>query len=124
MIISSSIHVAANGKISFSFYDWLVLHCMFISSLVAQLVKNTPAMQETPVRFLGLEDPLEEGTATHSSTLAWRIPQTRESVHGFAKSRTRRSNFHCHFVYILHIHMYVYTHIYVYIAHLLYLYIC
>ena len=34
---------------------------MFISSLVAQLVKNTPVMQETPVQFLGLEDPLEEG---------------------------------------------------------------
>ena len=111
MIISSSIHVAANGKISFSFYDWLVFHSMFISSLVAQLVKNTPAMQETPVRFLGLEDPLEKGMATHSSTLAWRIPQTRESVHGFAKSRTWRNDFHFHFIYILHIHIYVYTHV-------------
>ena len=39
------------------------------TSLVAQLVKNPPAMQETPVRFLGSEDPLEKGKATHSSVL-------------------------------------------------------
>ena len=44
------------------------------ASLVAQLVKNLPAMQETWVRPLGWEDPLEEGMATHSSILAWRIP--------------------------------------------------
>ena len=43
-------------------------------SLIAQLVKNLPAMQETLVQFLGEEDPLEKGTATHSSILAWRIP--------------------------------------------------
>ena len=41
--------------------------------LIAQLVKNLPAMQETSVRLLGWEDSLEEGTATHSSVLAWRI---------------------------------------------------
>ena len=46
------------------------------ASLVAQLVKNPPAMQETPVRFLGWEDPLEKGKATHSSILARRIPWT------------------------------------------------
>ena len=40
---------------------------------MAQLVKNLPAMQETWVRSLGLEDPLDKGTATHSSILAWRI---------------------------------------------------
>ena len=44
--------------------------------LVAQLVKNQPAMQETWVQSLGWEDPLEKGTATHSSILAWRIPWT------------------------------------------------
>ena len=44
-----------------------------ITSLVAQLVKNPPAMQETLVRFLVQEDPLEKGKATHSSILAWRI---------------------------------------------------
>ena len=43
-------------------------------SLVAQIVKNPPAMGETWVRSLGWEDPLEEGMATHSSILAWRTP--------------------------------------------------
>ena len=46
------------------------------ASLVAQLVKNLPAMWETWVRSLGWEDPLEKGQATHSSILAWRIPWT------------------------------------------------
>jgi len=46
------------------------------ASLMAQLVKNPPTIQETWVRTLGWEDPLEKGTATHSSILAWRIPQT------------------------------------------------
>ena len=46
------------------------------SSLVAQLVKNPSAMQETCVRSLGWEDPLKKGKATHSSILAWRIPWT------------------------------------------------
>ena len=46
------------------------------ASVVAQLVKNPPAMQETWVRSLGWEDPLEKGKATHSSILAWRIPWT------------------------------------------------
>ena len=44
------------------------------ASLVAQTVKNPPTMQETWVQSLGWEDPLEEGMATHSSILAWRIP--------------------------------------------------
>ena len=44
------------------------------TSLVAYLVKNLPAMRETWVQSLGWEDPLEKGKATHSSTLAWRIP--------------------------------------------------
>ena len=46
------------------------------ASLVAQLVKNPPAMWETCVRSLGREDPLEKEMATHSSILAWRIPRT------------------------------------------------
>ena len=45
--------------------------------LVAQMVKNLPAMRKTWVRSLGWEDPLEEGMATHSSILAWRIPKDR-----------------------------------------------
>ena len=48
------------------------------TSLVAQVVKNLPAMQEIWVWFLGWEDPLEKGMATHFSILAWRIPQTEE----------------------------------------------
>ena len=47
-------------------------------SLVAQLVRNLPAVQETWVRSLGWEDPLERGTATHSSILAWIFPWTEE----------------------------------------------
>ena len=47
-------------------------------SLVAQMAKNVPAMQETRVRSLGREDPLKEGMATHSRILAWRIPWTEE----------------------------------------------
>jgi len=46
------------------------------ASLVAQLAKNLPAMQESWVQSLGWEDPLEKGKATHSSILAWRIPWT------------------------------------------------
>ena len=48
------------------------------ASLIVQLVKSLPAMQETQVRFLGQEDPLEKEMATHSSILAWRIPWTEE----------------------------------------------
>ena len=49
------------------------LHCSR-ASLVAQMVKNLPAMQESLVRSLGQEDPLQKEMATHSSTLAWKIP--------------------------------------------------
>ena len=48
------------------------------ASLVAQMVKNPPAIQETRVRSLGWEDPLEESMATYSSILAWRIPWTEK----------------------------------------------
>ena len=46
--------------------------------LPALVVKNPPAIQETPVRFLGWEDPLEEGMVTHPSILAWRTLWTKE----------------------------------------------
>ena len=61
------------------------------ASLVAQVVKNPPAMQETWVQSLGWEDPLEEGLATHSSILSWRIPWTEEPgglQHSIAKGLT------------------------------------
>ena len=48
------------------------------TSLVAQMVKNLPAVQETQVQFLGWKDLLEEKMATHSSFLAWRIPWTEQ----------------------------------------------
>jgi len=58
---------------------------------VAQLIKNLPAMQETWAQSLGWEDLLEEGMATHSSMLAWRIPMDRgawwATVHGVTKSQ-------------------------------------
>ena len=52
--------------------------CLDEASLLAQTVKNLPAMLETWVRSLGQEDPLEKGKAIHSSILAWRIPWTEE----------------------------------------------
>ena len=48
------------------------------ASLIDQTLKNLPAMQEIWARFLGQEDPLEKGMATHSSVLAWEIPWTKE----------------------------------------------
>ena len=68
----------------------------FRASLVAQRVKNPPAMRESWVWTLGQEDPLEEGMATHPSVLVWRIPMDREAwwatVRGVTKSRTQLSD--------------------------------
>ena len=70
---------------------------------MAQLVKNPPAMQETQVRSLGGGNPLEEEMATHSSTLAWKIPWTEEpggySPWGRKESdTTERLHFHFHLI--------------------------
>ena len=92
------------------------------ASLIAQLVKNPPAMRETWVRSLGWEDPLEKETATHSSILAY-------TVHGVARSWTRLSDFHslthslmvdlqyCQFrvhskvtLFYIYINIYIHTH--------------
>ena len=59
------------------------LNIILSACLVARVIKNPPAMQETRVQSLGWEDLLEKGKATHSSILAWRIP-----VHGVSKSWT------------------------------------
>ena len=65
-------------------FEHLFIYSDFITgyisgdSLVAQMVKNLYAMQETRVRSLGWEDPLEKEMATHSSTFAWKIPWTEE----------------------------------------------
>jgi len=62
-------------------YNW--------ASLIAQMVKNLPVMQETSIRSLGQDDPLEKGMAAHSNILAWRIPWTD---HGIAKSGKQLNN--------------------------------
>ena len=80
---------------------------MYGVSLVAQLVKNPSAVQETLVRFLGWEDPLEEGTATHPSIFASEIPWTEEPGglqsmrsqrvgHNWASKQTLREYAHTH----------------------------
>ena len=56
------------------------------------MVKRLPAKQDMPVQSLGREDPLQKEMATHSSTLAWKIPWMEEPA-GVAKSQTRRSDF-------------------------------
>ena len=63
----------------------------FWASLIGQLVKNLPVLQETPVRFLGQEDPLEKEIATHSSVLAWKIP-TDEEPGGLQSMRSQESD--------------------------------
>ena len=68
------------------------LPSIYWASLVAQLVKNPPAMWESWVRSLGWKDPLENRKGTQSCILAWRIPWT--TVHRIAKSQTQLSNFH------------------------------
>ena len=79
---------------------WLLLLLLLFvfPRLVAQTVKNLPAMQETQVRSLGWEDPLENGMATHSSIPAWRIPWADQGV---AKSRTRQRDYCFLFTFFL-----------------------
>ena len=66
------------------------------ASLVAQIVKRLPAVRETRVRFLGWEDPLEKEMATHSSTLAWKIPWTEEPGRLQSMDTTEWLHFHFH----------------------------
>ena len=63
-----------------------MLKMINVASLVAQMVKNLPVVQETQVQYPGGEDPLEKGMATLSSILAWRIPWTD---HGVTWSQTK-----------------------------------
>ena len=70
-------------------YIYIHIYTYIWASLVAQIVKNLPAMQETQVPSLGQEDPLEERMATHSSFLAWRIPWTEEPS-GLQSMRSQR----------------------------------
>ena len=59
-------------------HTYIHIHTYIWASLVAQMIKNLPTKQETWVRSLSQEDPLEKGMATHSNILAWRIPWTEE----------------------------------------------
>ena len=76
--------------------NFALSHLSVGASLLAQMVKNLPAMREIWLQSWGWEDPLEEGMATHSSILAWRIPMDRgtwwATVHGVTKNRTQLSN--------------------------------
>ena len=58
--------------------EWMYIYIYILASLVAQMVKHLPTMQETQVQSLGWEDLLEKEMATHSSILAWKIPWTEE----------------------------------------------
>ena len=69
-IYVSKVYLDISCDLKISLKDW--------TSLVAQMVKRLPAMRETRVLFLGLNDPLEKEMAIHSSTLAWKIPWTEE----------------------------------------------
>ena len=68
----------------------------YCASVVAQVVKNMPTVCETWVRSLSREDPLEEGMATHSSVLTWRVPMDRgawwATTHGATQSQTQLSD--------------------------------
>ena len=69
---------------------------IFWASLIAQLVKNLPAMQETLVWFLDQEYPMEKGKAIHSNILAWRIPWTIQSME--SQRQTQLKDFHLCFL--------------------------
>ena len=94
LILSSTLCNLADVCIVFTFFERLIfVRYGTWGSLVAQTVKNPPAMQETWVQSLSWEDPLEEEMATHSSIFAWRIPTDRgpwwATVHGVTQSWTR-----------------------------------
>ena len=76
-----------SALIKFSFHGWTNFSFSWVS-LVAQMVKNPLPMRETWVRSPSWEDPMEEGMAIHSSTLAWRIPMVGDSSWGCKKSDT------------------------------------
>ena len=77
-------------------------------SLVVLRVKSLPAVQETWVRSLGWEDPLEKGMATHSSVLAWRIPRTEEAGGLYSPWGCKESDTTEQLTHTLIIHLYMY----------------
>ena len=79
----------------------VIFRCILTASVVTQMVKNLPAMQEIRIRSLGQEDPLEKGMGTHSNILTWKIPWTEEpgGLHSMgSQSQTQLSN--QHFIFI------------------------
>ena len=91
--LSQFAHVYVCVYIDIHTRTYIYLRCMYkVASLVAQLVKNCPAMLETWIQSLGWGNPLEKGMATHSRIITWRIPMDRRAsqaaVYGVAKSRT------------------------------------
>ena len=91
--LATSLFLPWSSPLSLHSLIFLVYWHPSVTSLVAQMVKRLPTMWETQVRSLGWEDPLEKEIATHSSTLAWKIPWTEEPGRlqsmGVTKSRTR-----------------------------------
>ena len=85
IVISDNLLVTLYSLFHHSVLFVFVFNCIsvFWTSLVAQRLKHLPAMRETWVRSLGWEDPLEEGVATHSSILTWRIPHGQRSLVGY-----------------------------------------
>ena len=81
------------GKRELCFFFFFWYPELYYASLVVQIVKNPPAMQETQTRPLGQEDPLEKEMAVHSSVLAWRIPWTEETgrLRSMGSQRVRRN---------------------------------
>ena len=95
------LHVSVAYFSSFGSIPLYACTSFFGVSQVAQMVKNLPAVQETQVCSPGREDPLEEGMATHSSILAWRIPRTEEpggaTIHGVEKESDTTKHVHTSF---------------------------
>ena len=99
-----SVHYLFMNVLIFIIYIYRIFYGVNLpASLVAHIVKNPPAMQETRVRSLGQEDPLEEDMATHSSILAWRLPWTEDpgGLQSMGSQRVRHdwATFICNHLY-------------------------
>ena len=90
-------------------FNWVTTESPPGASLVAQMVKNPPAMQETWVWSLGWEDPLQEGMATHSSILTWKIPMDtgtwQATVHEVTTSQTQLNDYQSKYNIIIDFHV-------------------
>ena len=112
--LTTSLHSYCNTVLKFIYSIHLYNMYVFIwAFLVAQLVKNLHAVQETWVRSMGWEDPLEKGKATHSSILAWRIPWT---VSSWDHKLDTTEQLHYVYIYIcIYMYMFIYIYMYIYI---------